>query len=186
MNEKVVILAVVAFLIFLNKLFLAAIFDHNQRSSYFPDISGSALFNHILSTHYVESSFICGNLCLRNKQCLSFNFGTVLSRGATFSCQLSSSDSKRSSMVYKKLFGVKKCKKITQEGYNVSLKGKFKILKKTYLSKSGCHNNINFDGQQNVILNCPQITGLKITKFGGFSLHIKKLYTSKVRRAYSP
>ena len=70
MNEKVVIFAVavmITLLISLIKHFLTAIFNDNQRSSYSLNIPGSALFNHILSTHYVENSLICDNLCLRNK-----------------------------------------------------------------------------------------------------------------------
>ena len=97
MNEKDLIFAVaITLLISLNRHFLTAIFNDKQRSSYFSNIPGCALFNHILSTHYVENSFICGNLCLRNKQCLSFNFGTIPLSDATFSCQLSSSSAKRS------------------------------------------------------------------------------------------
>ena len=103
MNEKVLIFAVaITLLISLNRPFLTAIFNDKQRSSYFSNIPGCALFNHILSTHYVENSFICGNLCLRNKQCLSFNFGTMPLSDTTFSCQLSSSDAKRSPMNLRK------------------------------------------------------------------------------------
>ena len=104
MNEKVVqVLAVAAtLLISPNKLFLAAIFSDNERSRYFSNTPGSALFNHILSAHYVENVFICGHLCLENKQCLSFNFATFPSRDANFSCQLSSSDAKRSRMNLRK------------------------------------------------------------------------------------
>lgn len=85
-------------LISLKWIFLAVVFTQVVRCSYFSIMPGSVLFDHVLSTHSVESSLICGQQCLRNKRCLSFNFKAIPSRNATFLCELSASDTKRSPM----------------------------------------------------------------------------------------
>lgn len=83
-------------LISLKSIFLAVVFIQVVRCSYFSIIPGSVLFDHVLSTHSVESSLICGQHCLRNKLCLSFNLRTIQSRNTMFLCELSASDTKMS------------------------------------------------------------------------------------------
>ena len=96
MNGKTAFFTVTAtLLISSNKLSLAYLFEDTQRSGSFINIPGSALFGHVLSTHYVVSLLMCCHLCLRNKRCISFNFGTI-PRDTRFLCELSSSDAKYS------------------------------------------------------------------------------------------
>ena len=98
MNRKALLLTVASILLISRyNLLLATHFDDNQRSGYFFSFPGSALLGHVLTTHYVQSSLICGHLCLRNERCLSFNFGNI-PKEMKFLCELSSSDAKRSSM----------------------------------------------------------------------------------------
>ena len=102
MNEKAVFFtAVITVLISSNKLFQGSQLDDEKRSRYVINIPGAALTDHLISTHDVKSSITCGQLCLSNKQCRSFNFGTI-PRGTKFLCELSSSDAKRSPMNLKK------------------------------------------------------------------------------------
>ena len=75
--------------------------------------------------------------------------------------------------------------KLLQSSYNFPLKrGKFRILKKKFLWKSGCHNNIKLDGPRLAMPNCSQKIFRK--RFSGFGLLIEKLETSKFRRVESP
>ncbi|KAL9973033.1 hypothetical protein ACROYT_G019440 [Oculina patagonica] len=73
-----------------------------QRSGYFHIIEGFSLFDHILSTHYTESSIVCGFLCLRNEHCISFNFGRSITSDGNFPCELSNSNANQSSMNLKR------------------------------------------------------------------------------------
>ena len=65
--------------------------EDKHRSGFFHVMEGFCLSDHILSTHYSESSLICGFLCLRNKRCVSFNFGRRSTSDGKFLCELSNS-----------------------------------------------------------------------------------------------
>lgn len=97
---------IIALLTTPNWIFLTAFNEFqpgdNQRSGYFHIIEGFSLFDHILSTHYTESSLICGFLCLRNEHCISFNFGRGISSYGKFPCELSSSNASQFPMDLKR------------------------------------------------------------------------------------
>ena len=76
--------------------------EDKHRSRFFHVMEGFSLFDHILSTHYSESSLICGFLCLRNKHCASFNFGRRCTSHGKFICELSSSKASQFPMDFKR------------------------------------------------------------------------------------
>lgn len=76
--------------------------EDKNRSGFFHVMEGFSLFDHILSTHYAESSLICGSLCLRNKLCASFNFGRRSSSDGKFLFELSNSKASQFPMDFKR------------------------------------------------------------------------------------
>ena len=76
--------------------------EGKHRSGLFHVMERFSLFDHILSTHYSESSLICGFLCLRNNDCVSFNFGRRSTRNGKFICELSNSKASQFPMDFKR------------------------------------------------------------------------------------
>lgn len=87
------VLFIVVLFIILNWFILIVLKDLKLEGKYrfglFYVMERFFFFDYILLMYYLESLFICGFFCLRNNDCVLFNFGRRFIRNGKFICELS-------------------------------------------------------------------------------------------------